>query len=124
MSAFEIDDQDSTGLENLFQKPSDDAETILAVREVSVLFGGIRALIGMSFEVRQGELVAVIGPNGAGKTTLLNTICGLSKSNMTGDAQFQGTSIPSWRPSAIAAAGVGRSFQHPPLLEHETVVEN
>jgi ABC-type branched-subunit amino acid transport system ATPase component len=107
---------------------SDDERTVgdvvLELRGVSVHFGGIKALMEVDLTVRHGDMVAVIGPNGAGKTTMLNLICGLNATTMSGEVLLYGRPITGWRPSAIAAAGVGRSFQHPPLLDQETAVEN
>jgi branched-chain amino acid transport system ATP-binding protein len=97
--------------------------TLLAVRDLSVSFGGIAALSGVSFDVAAGEIVGIIGPNGAGKTTLLNTICGLNRTNR-GEIILGGTSIAERRPPEIAALGLGRTFQVSQLFAGMTVLEN
>jgi branched-chain amino acid transport system ATP-binding protein len=97
--------------------------TLLAVRGLSVSFGGIAALSDVSFDVAAGEIVGIIGPNGAGKTTLLNTICGLNRANR-GEIMLGGTSIAERRPPEIAALGLGRTFQVSQLFAGMTVLEN
>jgi ABC-type branched-subunit amino acid transport system ATPase component len=97
---------------------------MLSLAQVSVRFGGVQALREVSFEVRPHELSAVIGPNGAGKTSLLNAICGLTRSNCTGTITLAGRRISGRDAASIARGGVARSFQHPPLIEGATVMEN
>ena len=67
---------------------------LLAVRDVSVVFGGIIALNGVSFDMHQGQILGLIGPNGAGKTTLFNCVSRLYTPNR-GDILFEGRSMPS-----------------------------
>jgi branched-chain amino acid transport system ATP-binding protein len=99
----------------------------LEVRDVSLAFGGVHALGGVSLALHQGEIHAVIGPNGAGKTSLLNCISGLyrpqtgSISLHTGDRTCE---LTRTRPSRIAALGVARTFQNIELFKHMTVLEN
>jgi len=97
--------------------------TILSVRDLSVTFGGLRALSGISFDVGKGEIVGIIGPNGAGKTTLLNTISRLSPVS-GGEIHFAGTPITRTGPSQVAALGLGRTFQTSHLFAGMTVLEN
>ncbi|MFI4987317.1 MAG: ABC transporter ATP-binding protein [Alphaproteobacteria bacterium] len=97
--------------------------TMLAVRGLSVSFGGVSALSEVSFDVAEGEIVGIIGPNGAGKTTLLNTICGLSRAS-AGEVRLAGGRIDGCRPAAIAALGLGRTFQMSQLFPGMTVLEN
>lgn len=97
--------------------------TILSVREVSVAFGGVRALSEVSFDVAQGEIVGIIGPNGAGKTTLLNTISRLSPIS-SGELHLAGRPITRCNPSQVAALGLGRTFQTSRLFAGMTVLEN
>ena len=95
----------------------------LALRSVSLAFGGLKVLDGVSFEARPGELVALIGPNGAGKTSVLNCISGIYRPG-AGEIHFNSQSIHKLKPHAIARLGIARTFQHGELFAHMTVVEN
>jgi branched-chain amino acid transport system ATP-binding protein len=97
---------------------------VLSVDDLSVHFGGVAALSHITFEVPQREIMAVVGPNGAGKSTLLNVISGLVRGNLSGRVMLDGSDITRKAPAAIAKAKVGRSFQDPPLIDSETVLEN
>jgi len=99
------------------------AEAALALKGVSLAFGGLQVLNEVSFEARAGELLALIGPNGAGKTSVLNCICGLYRP-AAGEILFQGHSITRNRPHAIARAGIARTFQHAELFAGMSVAEN
>jgi branched-chain amino acid transport system ATP-binding protein len=102
-------------------------ELQLEVREVSVAFGGVRALQDVSLEVRQGEIHAVIGPNGAGKTSLLNCTSGLYRPQQGSIALHDGSDtheLTRTRPSRIARLGIARSFQNIELFTHMTVLDN
>ncbi len=90
---------------------------------VSISFGGVRALEGVSIEVGPGEIVGLIGPNGAGKTTLLDVLSGFSVPTR-GRVVFNGQSIESWSVARRARAGIGRSFQNLELFDDLTVREN
>jgi ABC-type branched-subunit amino acid transport system ATPase component len=85
-------------------------EALLVVDNVSVAFGGVEALSGVSLEVRAGEVFCLIGPNGAGKTTLFNVISGIVRPS-SGDVRFLGASILGWPSHRIASAGVARTYQ-------------
>jgi ABC-type branched-subunit amino acid transport system ATPase component len=91
----------------------------LAVEGVSVSFGGVRALSGVSLEVAPGEIVGVIGPNGAGKTTLFDCISGHLPS--TGTVRLGAHDLSSLPPHRRAAAGLGRSYQDARLFPSMTV---
>jgi ABC-type branched-subunit amino acid transport system ATPase component len=116
--------------QNLFSLLADipsgslDGSPLLAIRDVNVRFDGLRALSEISVDVYRNELIAVVGPNGAGKTTLLNAISGLLGDSVSGEVSLCGKSILHTHPAAIAAAGVARSFQNPPLIESESVLQN
>jgi branched-chain amino acid transport system ATP-binding protein len=99
------------------------ADAALALKGVSLAFGGLQVLHEVSFEARAGELLALIGPNGAGKTSVLNCICGLYRPS-AGEILFQGKAITRGRPHAIARAGIARTFQHAELFAGMSVVEN
>jgi len=78
---------------------------ILDVKNISVYYGAIHAIKGISFNVEEGEIVTLIGANGAGKSTTLNTISGLLRSK-TGDIKFMGNSIKSLSPNKIVENGL------------------
>jgi branched-chain amino acid transport system ATP-binding protein len=83
---------------------------ILAVKEVTKSFGGLKAVDGVSFDIQPGEIVVIIGPNGAGKTTLFNLISGFMPPDQ-GHVLFQGESLTGYAPPRIARLGLVRSFQ-------------
>jgi branched-chain amino acid transport system ATP-binding protein len=84
--------------------------SLLEVRALSKEFDGLRALDGVSFTAREGEILGIIGPNGAGKTTLFNLISGIY-SPSGGEMSFQGESILHLKPHQISRLGIGRTFQ-------------
>lgn len=86
------------------------SEPILEVRDLSMRFGGVRALDGVSFEIREGDVFGVIGPNGSGKTTLINCITGFLRPT-AGRVWFKGREITGMEPHRIASIGITRTFQ-------------
>lgn len=94
----------------------------LAVHDLSVSFGGIRALSEVSFEVAPGEIVGLIGPNGAGKTTLLDVISGFVSTD-SGRIDLHGIDVTGRAPQRRAVLGLGRSFQDSRLFSSLTVEE-
>jgi branched-chain amino acid transport system ATP-binding protein len=98
-------------------------DLLLAVREVSVHFGGIVALNGVSFDMLQGRILGLIGPNGAGKTTLFNCLSRLYQPS-SGDILMEGVSILSRPPHRIAEIGIGRTFQNVALFPNLSVLDN
>jgi len=96
---------------------------LLAVRNVSVVFGGIVALNGVSFDMHQGKILGLIGPNGAGKTTLFNCLSRLYQPS-TGDILMDGESILSRPAHKIAEIGIGRTFQNVALFPNLSVLDN
>ncbi len=86
------------------------SDALLVVDNVSVAFGGVEALSGVSLEIRAGEVFCLIGPNGAGKTTLFNVISGILRPS-SGDVRFLGESILGWPSHKIASAGIARTYQ-------------
>ena len=96
---------------------------LLNIDHITMAFGGLRALDGVSFAVEPGMVKAVIGPNGAGKTTLFNLITGFLNP-LEGRITFQGEAIDGLPPHAIAARGVARTFQLVQIFDHLTVLEN
>ncbi len=105
------------------QTVSSKAAPLLSVRDVSVRFGGIVALDGVSFDIYPGQITGLIGPNGAGKTTLFNCLSRLYIPN-SGDIQFEGKSIMRSERHAIATIGMGRTFQNVALFDNMTVLDN
>ena len=98
-------------------------DPLLSVRGVTVRFGGIVALDGVSFDVRRGDICGLIGPNGAGKTTLFNCLSRLYQ-YQAGDILFEGQSITNTPPHQIAGLGIGRTFQNLALFRTMPVLEN
>ena len=95
---------------------------LLLVDRVSVRFGGVAALDGVTLTVRRGEIHAIMGPNGAGKTTLLNCISGIQP--CAGTVKLGGTPLTRLLPEQVRRSGVSRTFQHPSLVGDLTVMEN
>jgi branched-chain amino acid transport system ATP-binding protein len=95
----------------------------LALRALSLAFGGLKVLEDVSLAARPGELLALIGPNGAGKTSVLNCISGIYRPS-AGEIAFDGRSIERLKPHSIARLGIARTFQHGELFGHLSVVEN
>jgi branched-chain amino acid transport system ATP-binding protein len=93
------------------------------VRDVSVRFGGIVALDGVTFDVFSGQIAGLIGPNGAGKTTLFNCLSRLYTPN-SGDVQFEGRTILDRPRHAIPKIGIGRTFQNVALFDNMSVLDN
>jgi branched-chain amino acid transport system ATP-binding protein len=93
------------------------------VKDMSILFGGLKALDGISFEVKKGEVYSIIGPNGAGKTTLFNCINGIYKAS-SGDIMFKDKTILGKRPDQVAKAGIARTFQNIELFDNLSTMEN
>ena len=95
----------------------------LAVEDLSISFGGIRAVDHVSFDVEEGEVFAIIGPNGAGKTTLFNLVSGIYFPD-GGSVRFADRDITSLPAHRIAPLGLARTFQNIELFEHATVLQN
>jgi branched-chain amino acid transport system ATP-binding protein len=93
------------------------------VSEITVAFGGVTALDGVSLEVSSGEVLGVIGPNGAGKTTLFNVICGFV-TPASGTIKWRDQSLAGVRPHRLASMGIARTLQGVGLFAHLTVLEN
>ena len=100
-----------------------DPGLLLRVDNISVRFGGIVALDGVSFSMRKGSIVGLIGPNGAGKTTLFNCLSRLYQPS-NGDIAFMGHSLLEEPRHRIAALGIGRTFQNLALFPRMSVLDN
>jgi branched-chain amino acid transport system ATP-binding protein len=90
---------------------------------VEVNFGGLRALDDCGFTIRQGCITCLVGPNGAGKTTVFNVITGFIQPS-TGSISFKGQTLDGWKPQAIVAAGIARTFQNLRLFIDLTALDN
>jgi len=95
----------------------------LRAEDLSLSFGGVEALRGVSFEVHDGEILAIIGPNGAGKTCLLNSISGVYRPQK-GSILFGGKNISKYSPHKIAGLGIARTFQNLALYTGLSTVDN
>jgi len=99
------------------------SEVVLRLENLHLSFGGVKAIDGLSCDVRHGEVFGIIGPNGAGKTSTINSISGFYRVQK-GDIYFQGRRITGLRPDKIACLGISRTFQNIQLYTGLTVVEN
>jgi branched-chain amino acid transport system ATP-binding protein len=98
-------------------------DVILSVENVSLSFGGVKALRGVSFDVRKGEIRAIIGPNGAGKTSMLNVINGFYQPQ-EGVITFKGQRRKTMRPYVAASQGIARTFQNVALFKGMSTLDN
>ena len=103
--------------------PSARASAILEVRGLTKRFGGLTAVSGLDFEVREGEILGIIGPNGAGKSTTFNLIAGTYGAS-AGEIRFAGEPILGLAPHQIAARGIMRTFQHNRPFAGMPVIDN
>ncbi len=99
------------------------AKQSLEISDVSLSFGGLRAVADVSARVEAGKVTSIIGPNGAGKTTVLNVICGFYRP-ATGSVRLGQTELAGQPAFRVARTGIGRTFQTPQLFERMTVLEN
>jgi branched-chain amino acid transport system ATP-binding protein len=97
--------------------------SLLALDDVSVSFGGVAAVRGVTMQVEAGEIHGLIGPNGAGKTSLINAITGIVRTS-GGTITFGDREITMLTPDVISGRGIGRTFQHVELFREETVLDN
>ena len=95
---------------------------LLELNEVSNRFGGVAALTGITFSVKEGEVYGVIGPNGAGKTTLFNLITGVFPVS-EGEIVFDGMSVVGVKPHRTVEMGIARTFQNIRLFGSMTALE-
>lgn len=95
----------------------------LSIQGLDLSFGGLHALIDVSVDVKEGEMLAIIGPNGAGKTCVLNCVNGFYRPEQ-GEIYFEGQRITRLRPDKIAALGIARTFQNIQLYTGMNTVDN
>jgi branched-chain amino acid transport system ATP-binding protein len=93
------------------------------VNNITVAFGGVRALNDVSFSVKQNEIFTIIGPNGAGKSTLFNVISRIYQPN-NGNVLFDGKDVLNLKAHQISQIGIARTFQNLELFENATVLQN
>jgi branched-chain amino acid transport system ATP-binding protein len=96
---------------------------VLGVEDLSISFGGLAALSGLGFEVREREIFALIGPNGAGKSTVFNVITGLYRPSR-GRVRLGGDDLLALAPHQIARRGVARTFQNTEVFRQLTALDN
>jgi len=100
-----------------------DKQVKLKIDKISLSFGGVSALVDVSLDIRDKEILAIIGPNGAGKTALLNCINGFYKPQK-GEIYFDGQRITRMRPDKLAKLGIARTFQNIELYTHLSTQDN
>jgi len=99
------------------------SKKILELNDVTMQFGGVKALDTVNLHVNEGEICALIGPNGAGKTTVFNVITGVYTPT-SGEIKFLGESIVGMKRAAITKSGIARTFQNVRLFGEMTALEN
>jgi branched-chain amino acid transport system ATP-binding protein len=99
------------------------AAPLFEADNISIAFGGIKAVDGVTFNVAEGEIFAIVGPNGAGKSTIFNLVSRIYEPT-GGRLAFQGQDITNVPPHTIARRGIARTFQNIELFEHATVLDN
>jgi branched-chain amino acid transport system ATP-binding protein len=98
-------------------------DVLLDVQDITLSFGGVKALTGVSFDVREHEIRAIIGPNGAGKSSMLNCINGVYTPQQ-GRVTFRGRTFHHLAPPQVAAMGIARTFQNLALFKGMSVLDN
>ncbi len=98
-------------------------DALLKVTELTMSFGGVQALDGVSFQALSGQITAVIGPNGAGKTTAINCVSGACRPK-AGRVEFAGREVTGLAAHALARRGLTRTFQNLQVFGRLTVLEN
>jgi branched-chain amino acid transport system ATP-binding protein len=99
------------------------SDALLTAEGIGISFGGLRALDGVGFAARAGEILAIIGPNGAGKTTLFNIVSGLYRAT-EGRITLDGQDVTQAPPHRLAAQGLSRTFQNLQVFFRMTALEN
>jgi branched-chain amino acid transport system ATP-binding protein len=122
---FEIDRSGATGYGGRSQRlgGGEHSVTLLDVEDVTVRFGGIVALDGLSFQIEEGHICGLIGPNGAGKTTMFNVVSRIYQPT-GGSVKFRGTELLEVPAHGIANLGIARTFQNLALFPSMTLLEN
>ena len=96
---------------------------LMEMKNITLRFGGVKAITDISFDIREGEIRAIIGPNGAGKSSMLNVISGFYVPQ-EGEVWFRGARRPQMKPYEVAQQGIARTFQNIALFEGMSVLDN
>lgn len=96
---------------------------LMEMKNITLRFGGVKAITDISFDIREGEIRAIIGPNGAGKSSMLNVISGFYVPQ-EGEIWYKGKRRPPMKPFQVARLGIARTFQNIALFEGMTVLDN
>ncbi len=96
---------------------------MMEMKNITLRFGGVKAITDISFDIREGEIRAIIGPNGAGKSSMLNVISGFYIPQ-EGEVWYKGARRPQMRPFEVARQGIARTFQNIALFEGMSVLDN
>ncbi|RFP85854.1 ABC transporter ATP-binding protein [Rhodobacteraceae bacterium 63075] len=96
---------------------------LMEMKDISLRFGGVKAITDISFNIREGEIRAIIGPNGAGKSSMLNVISGFYIPQ-EGEVWYKGARRPQMKPYEVAQQGIARTFQNIALFEGMSVLDN
>ena len=99
------------------------SETLLEVNNITLRFGGVKALTDISFDIKKGEIRAIIGPNGAGKSSMLNVINGFY-TPQEGAIMYKGRHRKAMRPHEAASTGIARTFQNIALFKGMSTLDN
>ena len=102
---------------------SDTRKSILKATDLSIVFGGLKAVSDFNIDIKEGDLYGLIGPNGAGKTTVFNLVTGIYKPT-TGEVQLDGEVLNPYSPHVRVEKGIARTFQNIRLFKKLTVLEN
>ena len=99
------------------------SETVLKTNNITIVFGGLKAVDNFSIEIKKGELVGLIGPNGAGKTTVFNMLTGVYTPT-SGTVELNGEDVTKLSPHVRVKKGIARTFQNIRLFKRMSVLEN
>lgn len=96
---------------------------LMEMKNITLRFGGVKAITDISFDIREGEIRSIIGPNGAGKSSMLNVISGFYLPQ-EGEVWFRGARRPQMKPYDVARQGIARTFQNIALFDGMSVLDN
>lgn len=97
--------------------------SVLETKQLTMRFGGLKAISGLDMEIKEGEMLGLIGPNGAGKSTFINVVNGVYKPSQ-GSITYKGENISGLRPDQVASRGIVRTFQASTLFMNFSVIQN